>query len=247
MENATMNRVQAHYDEIVARYGEWRVIAVCLVGSQNYGLDEETSDVDTKAIILPTLEDIIMLKEPVSTTIMLDNGEQIAVKDVRLFVYCLEKQNVNFVETLFTNYCIVNPKWEELWNKLLKHREIIARHNPQAMAECFVGIIRTRIKYAFIGGKGKDLYVIERTYYMLFHYLKAMSFDLVLNRSDERHYLLRIKHGEYHEEVAQKFLEDAERLIDVYNPQPDHAARGYLSNWLHAVMTTFLREELDAT
>lgn len=245
MENATMNRVQAHYDEIVARYGEWRVIAVCLVGSQNYGLDEETSDVDTKAIILPTLEDIIMLKEPVSTTIMLDNGEQIAVKDVRLFVYCLEKQNVNFVETLFTNYYIINPKWEELWNMLLKNREVVARHNPKAMAECFAGIIRTRTKYAFIGGKGKDLYVIARAYDMLERFLEGHNFYSVLDCSERRESLLEIKHGEYDEK--NHYLEHAEDLIDAFRPQPNHAARGYLNNWLHAVMTTFMREELDAT
>ena len=52
-------------------------------GSQNYGLDiydnDYMSDVDTKAIILPSFEDIVLNREPKSTTIVLDNNEHIDV------------------------------------------------------------------------------------------------------------------------------------------------------------------------
>ena len=43
----------------------YTVLGVFLQGSQNYGLDYEGSDIDTKAIIIPSFNDIILNKKPV--------------------------------------------------------------------------------------------------------------------------------------------------------------------------------------
>lgn len=40
----------------------YKVIYIELYGSQNYNLSDEQSDIDVKAIILPTLQDIIFRK-----------------------------------------------------------------------------------------------------------------------------------------------------------------------------------------
>lgn len=41
------------------------------------------------------------------------------VKDIRLMLDCFKKQNVNFVEILFTPYRILNPKYEALFQPIL--------------------------------------------------------------------------------------------------------------------------------
>ena len=43
-----------------------------------------------------------------------------------------KKQNINFLEILFTDYKIVNPIYEDLWNSLRAYRESIARYDPYA-------------------------------------------------------------------------------------------------------------------
>ena len=79
-------RVQEHYKEAISLGHE--VVGVFLQGSQNYELDEYSdeymSDIDTKCIILPTLDDIISNKAPYSYTHCRVNNEHIDVKDIRL-------------------------------------------------------------------------------------------------------------------------------------------------------------------
>ena len=55
-----VKRMQEHY-AVLEDMG-YEVVGLFLQGSQNYNLGYEDSDVDTKAIILPTLDDIILNK-----------------------------------------------------------------------------------------------------------------------------------------------------------------------------------------
>lgn len=62
----------------------YEVMAVFLQGSQNYGLDYEGSDIDTKAIVLPEFRDMVTGVQPVSTTYILPSEEHIDIKDIRM-------------------------------------------------------------------------------------------------------------------------------------------------------------------
>ena len=75
-----------------------------LAGAQNYSLSDEFSDVDTKAIVLPHFEDIVRSKQWVTDTIINADDSHTEVKDIRNMFDCYRKQNVNFLETLFTKY-----------------------------------------------------------------------------------------------------------------------------------------------
>ena len=50
-----MDRVKLHYQKAVEHYGRENVLGVFLYGSQNYHCSLETSDVDTKCILVPNL------------------------------------------------------------------------------------------------------------------------------------------------------------------------------------------------
>ena len=76
---------------------DWFVL--CLQGSQNYGMADEESDVDSKMLILPTLEDLVLNNKPISHTLeMPDNQEHIDIKDAREYFKIFRKSNINFVE-----------------------------------------------------------------------------------------------------------------------------------------------------
>jgi len=132
-------RVEDHFNHARKIYGT-QLLGVFLYGSQNYGLDTPESDVDTKAIILPTLDDVIFNHKPISTTHMLENGEQIDAKDIRLMWSCFRKQNINYVETLFTQYFRLHPNYEYEWNRVLESREGIARYNEYSAINCMKGM-----------------------------------------------------------------------------------------------------------
>ena len=139
-----MARVKEHYDEAASILGESHIIGVFLQGSQNYGLDYEGSDIDTKCIVVPTLEDIAMNKSPISTTHVRENNEHIDLKDVRLYFGTFRKQNLNFLEILFTPYKIINPQYAKWWKMLEEHREDIARYDIQKAINSMYGVAREK-------------------------------------------------------------------------------------------------------
>lgn len=130
MKNKWLSRVKEHYDYVCEKYGKDNVLGVFLYGSQNYGLATEESDVDTKAILIPTLWDIAANKQPVSKELHLENGEHIEVKDIRLMCEMWKKQNINFVEILFTEYRVLNPDYTDIFKKFEVIKEGIAFYNP---------------------------------------------------------------------------------------------------------------------
>ena len=137
---ATMKRVHEHYEEAKTIFKEDRIVGCFLQGSQNYGLDTPTSDVDTKLIVVPTFRDIALNKKPVSTTHVRSNEEHIDFKDIRLYMETFKKQNLNFLEILFTDYLIKNPLYSYQWNRLTDSRELIARMNPYRAVKSMKGI-----------------------------------------------------------------------------------------------------------
>lgn len=135
-----MEQLNRHYQEALTLFPEDRIVGVFLQGSQNYGLDYKGSDIDTKCIVLPTLEDLIFNRKPVSTTHVLPNEEHLDLKDVRLYFQTFRKQNLNFMEILFTKYKIVNPTYEPYWDRLVQNNEQIARYNPVGAVKTMKGI-----------------------------------------------------------------------------------------------------------
>ena len=136
----TMARVQEHFDEALTLFPEDRIVGIFLQGSQNYGLDLPTSDVDTKLIVVPTFKDIVLNRKPVSTTHIRENAEHIDLKEIRGYIETFRKQNLNFLEILFTDYFIVNPIYEAQWNRLVQAREEIARMNPYRAVKAMKGV-----------------------------------------------------------------------------------------------------------
>jgi predicted nucleotidyltransferase len=130
--------VQNHYDKLVEL--GYNVVGVFLYGSQNYELDYEKSDVDTKAIVLPTLNDIILNRQPVSTTVDMGDNCLCDVKDIRKMFECFKKQNINFIELLFTQYYVLNPIYKSMYRPMLDNAEKIARYNNYASLNCMSGM-----------------------------------------------------------------------------------------------------------
>lgn len=108
-------RMREHYEEALEYFDKDCIVGLFLQGSQNYGLDMPGSDVDTKLIVVPSFKDIAMNKKPISTTHVRANEEHIDWKDIRLYMQTFRKQNLNFLEILFTEYFIVNSLYAKEW------------------------------------------------------------------------------------------------------------------------------------
>lgn len=96
-------RVLNYYKQLLEQKG-YKVIYVALYGSQNYNVDDEKSDIDVKAIVLPTLSDIIHRK-PISAVLETEYGT-IDYKDIITFNDVIKKGNFSYIEAVQSFYRI---------------------------------------------------------------------------------------------------------------------------------------------
>lgn len=230
-----MERLQEHYNEALEYFPEDRIVCLIYQGSGNYGLDVESSDVDTKLIVTPTFEDIAMNKKPVSTTHVRENDEHIDFKDIRLYIQTFRKQNLNFLEILFTPYKIVNPLYEEQWNRLVEANEDIAHYNPFRAIKSMKGIAmekwhamehRYPSKAEIIDKYGfdcKQLHHLLRVEEYIERYINGESYaDCLMSKQPE--YLKAVKHHGYYtldkaRELGQKSIDHINKLHDEFIKQ----------------------------
>ena len=135
-------RVKEHYDYLVA--AGYDVVFTALQGSQNYGLDEYSddycSDVDTKSVVLPCLDDFIRAKQPVSAVEILDNDEHAEVKDIRVMFEMFKKENISYIELLYSDYIVFNPKYAEMIKPIFDNRDRIVAANTTQFLKCIAGM-----------------------------------------------------------------------------------------------------------
>ena len=215
-EEKIMSRLREHYEEALEYFDESRIVGIFLQGSQNYGLDYEGSDIDTKLIVLPSFEDIAFNKKPVSTTHVRANEEHIDFKDLRLYMQTFRKQNLNFLEILFTEFKILNPQYEEMWNVLVENRERIARYNEFQAIKSMKGIAMEKYhamkhpypsKMAIIeahGYDGKQVHHLIRVEDYIERYISGESYESCLRPTPAKvAHMMEYKRQEIPLETAQ--------------------------------------------
>ena len=141
-----LQEVKKHYNTLCGR--GYEVVFTALQGSQNYGLDEYTdeyySDVDTKSIVLPSFEDFCAAKQPISAVEIikdeLGRETHAEVKDIRVMFSMFLKENISYIELLFSKYVVVNPKYQWVWDKLVEVKEWIAAYDIKQFVKCIAGM-----------------------------------------------------------------------------------------------------------
>ena len=82
----------------------YNVLYIGYYGAHNYNLADEKSDYDFKAIVIPTLSELIK-REVISTVIECEFGN-IDIKDLITFTSNMNKGNFSYIESLKTKYHI---------------------------------------------------------------------------------------------------------------------------------------------
>ena len=198
---ATLKRVKDHYEESLEYFKPDQIVGCYLQGSQNYSLDLPTSDVDTKLIVVPSFRDIALAKKPVSTTHIRANDEHTDWKDIRLYMETFRKQNLNFLEILFTPYFVINDLYFAEWMRLVEAREEIAHMNPYRAVKSMQGIAKE--KY----------HAMEHRYPAKAEIIDKYGYD-----GKQVHHLLRV------EDYLERYIA-GERYEDCLKPTPSRVPR----------------------
>lgn len=181
-------------------------LCISLIGSQNYNLADEDSDVDSKLIVFPTMEDLYRGNRLVSMThYMSVTEEHVDVKDVRSFFSLLSKENINYSEMLFTDNIIVNDYYADLWNILVKNREAIALCNPYRLMQSCKGICLRELGEAFenkslempLGYNPKKVASGLRVLHFAMNIANGVSVaDSLVYNDEDREMMMALKRGE---------------------------------------------------
>ena len=263
------NRMHEHLLYALDVYDkDWFVI--CLQGSQNYGLADESSDIDTKLLLIPSLDDLVLNKQAISHTLeMPDNQEHVDCKDVRDYFKIFRKSNINFVEILFTDYWVVNHKYYDLWAELRSRAEELARINPYAAVSCMKGMASEKLnalcheypsrmhwieKYGY---DPKQLSHLLRIEYFIQEYVDYIRYeDCIYPKDSEfRKYLMNVKRGnlnlskEEAVELGQKTFDHIAQIANQYRTfnknENDPELDEFLNNILYKLISRSLKEQLN--
>ena len=224
--------VWQHFEEAKNYFPYDNIVGIFYQGSGNYGLDTPHSDVDTKLVVTPTFRQIAFNKQPTSCTHVRANDEHIDFKDLRLYIDTFRKQNINFVEILFTSYYILNATYAGEFMRLIEAREEIAHANPYRAVKAMKGMAMEKFhamehrypakvdiveKYGY---DGKQLSHLVRIYDFMQRYIQGNSYMNCLKARDPE-YLIALKEQGYYSleaarEVAEETLQKVIELADGY-------------------------------
>ena len=112
-----MRAVKYHHDLVESK--GYFVIMTSLVGSQNYGLDHDNSDIDTYSLIYPSWDDFIHARDAKAGIIFAEDGH-CNFKDMRVALNLLEKTSPNSVEYFTSKYKVYNPAFEQVLKRYLE-------------------------------------------------------------------------------------------------------------------------------
>lgn len=274
-EQLIQNRVQEHY-EYLQSLG-YEVVCTCLQGSQNYGLDEYSeeymSDIDTKSIVLPSLEDIIQAFPPVSTVEEMENGEHAEVKDIRIMFEMFQKMNLSYIELLYSKYIVINPKYADLIEPLFANRDLISSYNRNQFLKCISGMAMekdkalchpypaTAAKIEKYGYDGKQLSHCVRLYDFIQKYVRGKPLQECYEVKQPMHnILMNLKkqldaYGdplslEKAAEMSKYYVAEIKRIKDAelsVNEELNPAVAALLMRIKHGILRERMREEIECS
>ena len=261
-------RLHEHLFHYITTYNkDWFVI--CLQGSQNYNMADEESDIDSKVLVIPSLEDIVLNRKPINHTLeMPDNQEHVDCKDVREYFKIFRKSNINFVEILFTDYYIVNNKYYDLWNRLRENAEGLARMNPYAAVSCMEGMAiqkrknLTHVSSATIpyidrfGFVPKELSHLIRINYFIKWFVEGKSYlnciklkegfikERLIQCKRDGFGLTKLEAEELADKTVNNIIEIATEFKSTNTNEEDQIMSNLLDDVLYQIVSRSLKEEL---
>ena len=258
-EESIMARVHEHLDESFNYFPADRIVGLFLQGSQNYGLDYEKSDVDTKLIVTPTFKEIAFNKSPVSTTHVRANDEHTDFKDIRLYIQTFRKQNLNFLEILFTPFQWVNWRYTDEWQRLVDNREAITHYNPYQAIKSMKGIAMEKFHamehpypskldvLAQYGYDPKQLHHLLRVEEYIGRYICGEPYEDCL-RPRRIDYLLEVKRGYYDLDTARivgkTAIDNITRIADAFAAKVENKGDPAVDELLDSVQYNMMEKAI---
>lgn len=214
-----IDEIKTHH-KLAAEHNAYEraVMFTCLYGSQNYGLATDASDVDTKSYVFPSIRDVAYHRPLLSKELVAPDGSHVEMKDYRDMFANIRKQSMNFLETLFTPYVVVDKNWQKLYNCLHEKREELARLDVNRGAMATFGYMCNMYKNYLRDENPKQVAHLMRLHDVLQRYaLTDEPYEDLLFKPNGLDYLRDVREGKVPAEELKKLGEvlvaQSEQLI----------------------------------
>ena len=195
-----------HHHWLVENKG-FEVVMTVLIGSQNYKLDTENSDIDTFSFILPSATDLAVAAAPKNGEFEVEDGKCM-YKDIRLALNLLKKTSPNSVECFLGKYRYYNSVYADILEKYLDNETILnymIHCNYSHMLYAMAGMAHQLTKRNMPAGKRYS------------HALRLYSMSDTFLDSIQSDYLLELLPRDYQEAFDAK--RDVTGELDAYYNQ----------------------------
>ena len=148
-----LKKVKEHH-KFIKNLG-YEVVMTVLIGSQNYGLNSETSDYDTFTFILPSERDLYLGRDPISGEVEVADGKCM-YKDIRLALNLLKKTSPNSLECFVSKHRYYDPKYASILTKYLDNENTLNKMvhcNYEHMLYAMAGMAHQLTKRNMPAGK----------------------------------------------------------------------------------------------
>ena len=129
---------------------------------------------------------------------------------------CYKKQNINFIETLFTNYYILNPIYEDIFAPLMNNEDI-ARYDEEATLYCVKGMIETNYRQ-LAGTRTQRPEIVEKFGYnpkKLDNILRLQEFAQSYINGASYLECIHSIYPEYHKKIKREKIDDIKLVYNL--------------------------------
>ena len=138
-----LEKVAAHHQEVEKNHPEYTVIFTSLIGSQNYNISTENSDIDTCSFVLPPFETFIRgrILPSIEHESEYNNGHYV-IKDLRQGFDLLRKPSPNSVEWFLSSYKYYNSIYKNILSQVLEDEKslfLLTHANVKNMLDAVAG------------------------------------------------------------------------------------------------------------
>ena len=149
-------------DTLPLKLDKDEILYEALYGSQNYGLDDEKADIDTKVITIPDIKRLLFM-QPYSRTVEIPDGLA-DIKDIQIMEKQFFKANINYLEILSTGYCLINADYHEEMKALKDLLNEIVNNNLKSFTSAIIGMAINKQKEMITQSQFKKTYANVQKY-----------------------------------------------------------------------------------
>lgn len=233
-----------------------------LVGSHNYNLNDKTSDKDYKVFVAPTFDDLYYNKQFSKSYI--GETEDLDIHDIRKCSNLWWKANVNFLEVLYSNEIIINPKLSRYTKGKIQDifsiKEDIVKMNLPYLYNACIGMHLTKKKQIDKGTQSTQQLVDKYGYdtKQALHAIRILEFLMrfadngfkdfksAIRYEDYDLYktrLISIKNGKFSKELFEQLVDgmfcevEGKYKYIYYNQNVNQHTKNYLDKIIKAIVT----------